>query len=431
MTNKVELNTLTQVVHKEQAFLTALNENFLRLQQAINDTLSRTGVAPNEMREVLDMNGKDIVNVRVVDATHPEYDHVVTKRDIVDLIESVEAATARLNTLVTDAQEAIAIYVAENVMPPVIAAKDDAVAAASDAKGYRDDTQALYNQLEDLVTNLNDLLALVSSLSNINAVAADLTNVDTVATNISDVSSVAGSLTDIEAIADALANILAVESDLTNIDSVAGDLSNIDSVAGNSANISAVAGNSTNINTVAGISSDISTLAAISSQITTISENIAGILAASTYAANAQTWAEGSDADVEALGGQHSAKGWAQVAQSAYTAGSGIDITGGVISVSNVPHSELGNVFSESTVTIAAADWDSGTKTATVNVTDLYNDSTVFVTPAPTLANIQVYTEANIFASGVSRAEGAAYGVLTFTCETVPSESVDINIGVN
>lgn len=428
MTNKVELNTLTQVVHKEQAFLTALNENFLRLQQAINDTLSRSGVAPNEMREVLDMNGKDIVNVRVVSEDHPEYDHVVTKRDIIDLIETVEAATTRLDSLVRDAQEALTIYVAENVMPPVIAAKDDAVAAAGEAKGYYDDTKALYDQLGDLVDNLEEVLAIADSLTNINAVADDITNVDTVATNISDVSSVAGALSDIEAVADALVDLLAVKDDLTNIDSVAGDLSNIDAVAGNSANITAVAGNSTNINTVAGDSSAINTLAALSAQITEISENIAGILAASTYAEHAETWAEGSDADVAALGGTHSAKGWAEVAEEAsggYTAGDGISISASKeISTTTQAHSKLVNAVISAEYEIEVSDWDAVTKEATVSVSDLHTTSTVWVAPKPTAANIEAYTDAKIFGSSV------AEGALTLTCDTIPSDSVYVIIGV-
>jgi len=38
---------------------------------------------------------------------------------------------------------------------------------------------------------------------------------------------------------------------------------------------------------------------------------------ASTSATNSQKWAEGSDADVSPLGGTHSSKGWAQIAQAA------------------------------------------------------------------------------------------------------------------
>lgn len=236
MTNKVELNRLTQVVHKEQAFLTALNENFLRLQQAINDTLSRSGVAPNEMEEVLDMNGKDIINVRVKSVEHPEYDHVVTKRDIIDLIESVEAAVTRLSSLVADAKTELALYAATNILPPAEQARDEAIAAKNAAKEYYDDTKALYDQLASLVQNLNALLA----------------------------------------ISEHLGDIVTVKENLSNINEVA----------------------------------------AISEAITTCSNNIAAILAAPTYAEHAETWAEGSDADVAVLGGTHSAKRWAELSQA-------------------------------------------------------------------------------------------------------------------
>lgn len=155
MTNKVELNTLTQVVHKEQAFLTALNENFLRLQQAINDTLSRTGVVPNQMEEVLDMNGKRIINVGAAE----EDTDALTREFIQDLIADVEAAVARLTTLVEEAKQALEIYAAEYILPPAIAARDAAIAAKDAAKGYYDDTKDLYDALKVLVDNIDVLLA--------------------------------------------------------------------------------------------------------------------------------------------------------------------------------------------------------------------------------------------------------------------------------
>ena len=232
MTNKVELNTLTQVVHKEQAFLTALNENFLRLQQAINDTLSRSGVVPNQMEEVLDMNGKRIINVGAA----VEDTDALTRQFIQGLIADVEAAVARLNTLVDEAKTALELYCAEYVLPPAIAARDAAQGFARDAKGYYDDTKALYDVLSPLVDNLNALLA------------------------------------------------------------VSGDLYNIDLVTNNLA--------------------DINTLAAVSSAITTCADNISAILAAPTYADHAETWAEGADTAVQALGGTHSAKRWAELSQA-------------------------------------------------------------------------------------------------------------------
>ena len=233
MTNKVELNELTQVVHKEQAFLTALNENFARLQQAINDTLSRSGVVPNQMQEVLDMNGKRIVNVG--DAT--EDTDALTKRFIDGLISQVEDAIARLSELTNQAIQAVQLFYTENIYPDMVAAVDDAREAARDAKGYYDDTKALYDALSGLADNLATLLAIGADLSNIDAVAADLTNIDA--------------------------------------------------------------------------------LASLTTELTAIYNNLTQILAAPTYADHAQKWAEGSDADVSPLGGTHSAKGWAQVAQQA------------------------------------------------------------------------------------------------------------------
>lgn len=344
MTNKVELNTLTQVVHKEQAFLTALNENFLRLQQAINDTLSRSGVTPNEMQEVLDMNGKRITNVGT--AVDPK--DALTKEFIDDVVAEVEAAADRWNSLVNDAQQALEIYAAEHIYPVAQAAVDSAKGYAEDAKDYYDDTKDLYDALADIRDNMTGLLSIISNMT----------------------------------------EILAVEADLTNID----------------------------------------TLAALSGQITIISENISGILAASTYAEYAGTWAEGSDADVSALGGTHSAKGWAQVAEEAaggYTAGDGISISASKeISTTTQAHSKLVNAVVSAEYEVEVSDWDAVTKEATVSVTDLHTTSTVWVAPKPTAANIEAYTDAKIFGSSV------AEGALTLTCDTIPSGSVYVIIGV-
>ena len=484
MTNKVELNRLTQVVHKEQAFLTALNENFLRLQQAINDTLSRSGVAPNEMEEVLDMGGKAIINVRSVEplddgSPNPD-DFAVTRRDIKDLIAEVEAAAERLTTLVADAKTELALYAATNILPPAEHARDEAIAAKNAAKEYYDDTKALYDQLSSLVQNLNALLA----------------------------------------ISEHLGDIVTVKENLSNINEVA----------------------------------------AISEAITTCSNNIAAILAAPTYAEHAETWAEGSDADVAVLGGTHSAKRWAELSQAdvaaeatarenadiglqnqidAITASSDVkDIVGTYTDLQNYDTTTLGNndiikVLVDSThsnatsyyrwvitggvgawsyigsegpyltpgaaastyvpltrtvnskalssditlnasdvgaataaqgakadtavqpgdlatvattgdyndllnkptipslsdaivssqVTIAVADWSGNTCTKSVSGVTATSD--VFVSPEPVLANIKAYTEANVFCSAISA------GTVTFTCETTPSVSLTVNIGVN
>ena len=424
MTNKVELNTLTQVVHKEQAFLTALNENFLRLQQAINDTLSRSGVTPNEMQEVLDMNGKRITNVGT--AVDPK--DALTKEFIDDVVAEVEAAADRWNSLVNDAQQALEIYAAEHIYPVAQAAVDSAKDYAEDAKDYYEDTKDLYDALADIRDNMAGLLSVISNMTEILAVEADLSNIDTVASNVSDISTVATNISDVSTVADAATDISSVAGDLTNIDNVAGDLTNINSVAGDLTNINNVAGDLTNIDSVEDHLTNIDTLAALSGQITIISENISGILAASTYAEYAGIWAEGSDADVAALGGTHSAKGWAQVAEEAaggYSAGDGISISASKeISTTTQAHSKLVNAVVSAEYEIEVSDWDAVTKEATVSVTDLHTTSTVWIAPKPTAANIEAYTDAKIFGSSV------AEGALTLTCDTIPSGSVYVIIGV-
>lgn len=384
MTNKVELNTLTQVVHKEQAFLTALNENFLRLQQAINDTLSRSGVTPNEMQEVLDMNGKRITNVGT--AVDPK--DALTKEFINDVIAEVEAAADRWNSLVSDAQQALEIYASEYIYPVAQAAVDSAKGYSEDAKDYYDDTKALYDSLAEIKDNMTGLLSIISNMTEILAVEADLTNIDTVASNVSVISEVATNMSDVSAAAGAAADIAIVAGDLANID----------------------------------------ILAAISTDLTAIVNNLSDILAASTHAEHAEIWAEGSDEDVAALGGTHSAKGWAELAGQAvggYTAGDGISISPSKeISTTAQAHSKLVNAVVSAEYEIEVSAWDAVTKEATVSVTDLHTTSTVWVAPKPTAANIEAYTDAKIFGSSV------AEGALTLTCDTIPSGSVYVIIGV-
>lgn len=349
MTNKVELNTLTQVVHKEQAFLTALNENFLRLQQAINDTLSRSGVVPNQMEEVLDMNGKRIINA----GPALEDNDVLTKAYIADLIAEVEQAVARAETVVNQAIAAVELYASENIYPVAQAAVDDAVAAkdaakgyADDAKDYYDDTKDLYDDLADVRASLSSLLELYDNLSYVINVSNNMTDVQAVSNISSDVQAVSGISSDVQTVSGISSDVSAVASNETNINTVAGDISdvstvaesitNVDTVASNISVVSDVADNETNINTVAAGIADVNTVAGISSEVSSVANNItdintvaadhdnigtvvsnmAAINAAPTYAAQAKQWAIG-DPSEPANG---SAKYWAERAH-VYTEG--------------------------------------------------------------------------------------------------------------
>lgn len=145
----------------------------------------------------------------------------------------------------------------------------------------------------------NELTALYNNITAINAVYADLTKID----------AVEGKLTEIEAVYAALSDISAVEDALTDLTNIADNLTALLSIVTNMTSLLAVSNDLTNLDAIA---ADLTNLDAVAS-------NLAAILAAPTYASqaaasasNAQIWAEGSDSEVVPLGGQHSAKVWAQ-----------------------------------------------------------------------------------------------------------------------
>lgn len=131
------------------------------------------------------------------------------------------------------------------------------------AEGSGIDTEKLVNSVNAIYENIDVINAVNNNKSNINAAVANETNINTVANSIGNVNSVG-----------------------TNIEA-------IKSVSWNSKNINAVNNNKENINTVA--------------------SNLPLIEKAPINAQNAQIWAEGSDEQVQAIGGTHSAKTWNKI----------------------------------------------------------------------------------------------------------------------
>lgn len=166
-----------------------------------------------------------------------------------------------------------------------------------------------------------------NKISNVNTVGSNINNVNTVASNISDVGTVAGIASDVSAVSTNNANITAVANNSSNINAVASNSSNINAVAGNATNINAVNSNKININAVASNTTNINAVAENATNINNVAGDLANINAvaadltninnASTYADNAEKWAEGTDGEVTPLGGTHSAKGWAEIAEQA------------------------------------------------------------------------------------------------------------------
>lgn len=129
------------------------------------------------------------------------------------------------------------------------------------AKKYATDA---HNDYISMTTNPN-VAAVASNINNVNAVGQSISNVNTVATNISDVNTAA---TNIAAIKDAPNQAANAAQSATNAASSA----------------TASAGSAT---------------------------------ASATSANNSHIWAEGTDAQVQALGGIHSSKGWAEQSTNA------------------------------------------------------------------------------------------------------------------
>lgn len=73
-----------------------INQNFNRIQTAIENTLSRDGTAPNNMGADFDMNGRDILNAGLIEASNILIDGlpIASVDDITELVEAAEDAAA-------------------------------------------------------------------------------------------------------------------------------------------------------------------------------------------------------------------------------------------------------------------------------------------------------------------------------------------------
>ena len=144
--------------------------------------------------------------------------------------------------------------------------------------------EAVGNNIEnvnDVAENLSDINSIVTNLNDINNVASDLTSIDNVASNISSINSVANDLTNIDTVKD---NLTAINTNATNIVDIQNASANAQIAITKASEALQSANNAHSSEVNAGVSED-----------------------------NAEIWAEGTDEEVQALGGVHSSKGWANV----------------------------------------------------------------------------------------------------------------------
>ena len=98
MSNKVEITLLESINANDSAAVLSINNNFLALRDALNNTLSRDGTSPNYMDDVLDMN-----SYRIINTAEPTYDSdYVTlgwlKANYGDIASYAERAEAAANS---------------------------------------------------------------------------------------------------------------------------------------------------------------------------------------------------------------------------------------------------------------------------------------------------------------------------------------------
>lgn len=143
-----------------------------------------------------------------------------------------------------------------------------------------------------------------------NRLYASIDNVDITANNIEDVITTAANILSVNTVAEAIQNVITTAESITNVNIVGDDLalgadSAINKVNANKENIDI---NAANIEDIQNAEENAQTCIDKALEAATSANR------ANTNANNATIWAEGTDEQVETLGGQHSAKGWAEVA---------------------------------------------------------------------------------------------------------------------
>lgn len=255
--SKVTMRTLESVTSNDAAATALINQNFKDLQDAIDNTVSRDGETPNYMDADLDLNNKRILN-------------------LADPVDSHDAITKGyfVNTIGDAASYATAAAVSAN-------------AAASSAQSAATSAATAIAELQAAEATINAAVA-----NAVNAAAGQAT---------SDIANYVNTT---------------VEPSLQLFVNSASDYAN------NSSNYAALSlGYSNNSSNYATLSLQYSNMSSNyannSSSYANNSSNYANSALghannASNYADNASIWAEGTDVQVAALGGEHSAKTWSQ-----------------------------------------------------------------------------------------------------------------------
>lgn len=201
--------------------------------------------------------------------------------------------------------------------------------------------------------------------------------------------------------ADNMDSIVAVKNNLSNIDAVKNDLTNIDTCASNIVSIQNASDN-------AQTASDKAGEASVSAQF------------ADNCADEAEIWAEGTDEQVEALGGVHSSKGWANVSSQA-------QIQSDFAQTDNTQKDFIKNkpVLSTSTITLTST-WTGSAAPFTQDVT--VNGITATDNPIVSLIKSDTWTDAEKQINEYSKIKKAVTSAdkITFYAEEKTTENLSL-----
>lgn len=358
---------LNQLYKNETTALSALNKNFKDIEDAINDSVSRSASAPTHMTGDLDMNGKRIINVPA-----PTTDNDLVRR--VDVVGDIATVQSLVNTTTNAAAQTLqaAQEVQEIIQEKNVGLIADDLALGDDSKI----NQVAENKDNiDIVAGIDDDVTAVAALKDdIPVVVQAAEDIDKVEDIAEDITAVANNAVSVSTVAENISNINEVNANKTNINTVATNISDVNDVADIASSVSTVASMSSDIASVLNNETNINTVASNISDINDVAADLENIDAASSYAAEAKQWAIGDPTEPSG----NSAKWWAehsglpdqsgQAGKVLMTDGSGTywgqsaaDGDGITINTNSLGKTQAIGVIDQRDTTIALKQW-SGTK---------------------------------------------------------------------